>query len=88
MTDADRPALDERVRRNAGQTLFPAILVLVLGWVLLRPEAVWEVDARLQYLADGSRARSPDELSTVFLALGDLSVEEAAARSDGVNPGT
>jgi ATP-dependent Lhr-like helicase len=50
---------------------------------LLRPEAVRDVDARLQYLADGARARTADELSTVFLALGDLSVDEAAARSDG-----
>jgi ATP-dependent Lhr-like helicase len=50
---------------------------------LLRPEAVRDVDARLQYLAVGSRARTPDELATVFLALGDLSAEEAAARSDG-----
>jgi ATP-dependent Lhr-like helicase len=50
---------------------------------LLRPEVVREVDARLQHLADGSRARTPDELATVFLALGELSAEEAAARSDG-----
>jgi ATP-dependent Lhr-like helicase len=50
---------------------------------LLRPEALRDVDARLQYLADGSRARTAEELATVFLALGDLSVEEAAGRSDG-----
>jgi ATP-dependent Lhr-like helicase len=50
---------------------------------LLRPEAVRDVEARLQRLADGSRARTPDELATVFLALGDLSAEEAAQRSDG-----
>jgi len=50
---------------------------------LLRPEAVRDVDARLQRLADGTRARTPDELATVFLALGDLSAGEAAARCDG-----
>ncbi len=50
---------------------------------LLRPEVVRDVDARLQYLADGSRARTPEELATVFLALGDLSAGEAAARSTG-----
>jgi ATP-dependent Lhr-like helicase len=50
---------------------------------LLRPEAVRDVDAHLQYLADGRRARTPDELTTLFLALGDLSAAEAAARSDG-----
>jgi ATP-dependent Lhr-like helicase len=50
---------------------------------LLRPEAVREVDARLQHLDDGTRARTPEELTTVFLALGDLSPEEATQRSDG-----
>jgi ATP-dependent Lhr-like helicase len=50
---------------------------------LLRPEAVRDVDAHLQYLAEGSRARTPEELATVFLALGDLSTGEAAARSAG-----
>jgi ATP-dependent Lhr-like helicase len=50
---------------------------------LLRPEALQEVDARLQYLADGTRARSADELATLFLALGDLSAAEANARADG-----
>jgi ATP-dependent helicase Lhr and Lhr-like helicase len=50
---------------------------------LLRPEAVTAVDARLQHQADGYRARTPDELTTVFLALGDLSVEEVLSRSEG-----
>ena len=50
---------------------------------LLRPEAVRDVDDRLQYRADGTRARTPEELATVFLALGDLSLEETAERSDG-----
>jgi ATP-dependent Lhr-like helicase len=50
---------------------------------LLRPEAVRAVDDRLQYRADGTRARTAEELATVFLALGDLSPEEAATRSDG-----
>ena len=49
---------------------------------LLRPEAVHEVDAHLQHLADGTRARTAEELATLFLALGDLSAQEAAARSD------
>jgi ATP-dependent Lhr-like helicase len=50
---------------------------------ILRPEVVRDVDDRLQHLADGTRARTPEELTTLFLALGDLSLEEAAARSDG-----
>lgn len=50
---------------------------------LLRPEAVRAVDDQLQHRADGTRARTPDELTTLFLALGDLSAAEAAERSDG-----
>jgi ATP-dependent helicase Lhr and Lhr-like helicase len=50
---------------------------------LLRPEALREVETQLQHLADGSRARSVEELATLFLAVGDLSPTEADARSDG-----
>lgn len=50
---------------------------------LLRPEALQEVETQLQHRADGSRARSADELATLFLALGDLSAAEVRARSDG-----
>ncbi len=50
---------------------------------LLRPEALHEVENQLQHLADGSRARSADELATIFLALGDLSAAEAARRAEG-----
>jgi len=41
------------------------------------------VDDQLQRRATGTRARTPDELTTLFLALGDLSAAEAAERSDG-----
>lgn len=50
---------------------------------LLRPEALREVETQLQHRADGSRARSADELATLFLALGDLSAGEVQARSEG-----
>ena len=50
---------------------------------LLRPEAVREVDDQLQRRAAGTRARTPDELTTLFLALGDLSADKAAERCDG-----
>jgi len=50
---------------------------------LVRPEAVEAVDARLQHRAEGTRARSPEELMEIFLRIGDLSGEEVRARCDG-----
>ena len=48
---------------------------------LLRPEAILDVEAHLQHMDESTRARTREELTTLFLALGDLSVEEASARS-------
>ncbi len=50
---------------------------------LVRPEAVEFVDARLQHRADGTRARSPEELMEIFLRIGDLTDDEVRARCDG-----
>jgi ATP-dependent Lhr-like helicase len=50
---------------------------------LLRPEAIQAVTAELQHLADGFRARSADELDAILRDLGDLTSDEAAARSLG-----
>jgi len=50
---------------------------------LVRPEAVEAVDARLQHRAEGTRARSPEELMEIFLRIGDLTGEEVLARCDG-----
>ncbi|MEN6480385.1 MAG: helicase-related protein, partial [Anaerolineales bacterium] len=50
---------------------------------LLRPEAISGVEQELQHLADGYRARSVDELDAILRDLGDLSSDEAAARSLG-----
>ncbi len=50
---------------------------------LLRPEAIAAVEQELQHLADGYRARSVDELDAILRDLGDLTADEAAARSLG-----
>jgi ATP-dependent Lhr-like helicase len=50
---------------------------------LLQPEALAELEARLQHTAPGFRARSSEELAQLLYALGDLSIEEIRQRSDG-----
>ncbi len=50
---------------------------------LLRQEAVEEVTNRLQHMARGWKARSPDELFQILRELGDLDEEEIAARAVG-----
>jgi ATP-dependent helicase Lhr and Lhr-like helicase len=49
----------------------------------LRSDAVAEVESRLQHTADGTRARSPEELMEILLQLGDLSAEEIRMRCQG-----
>jgi ATP-dependent helicase Lhr and Lhr-like helicase len=49
----------------------------------LRSDAVAEVESRLQHTADGTRARSPEELMEILLQLGDLSTEEVRLRCQG-----
>jgi len=84
MYEWDQPKAERQMQAlMVGRDLLAQLLDEVSLPDLLRPEAVHEVDARLQHLADGTRARTPDELATLFLALGDLSAGEAAARSDG-----
>jgi len=50
---------------------------------LLDPDAVSEVERRLQYLDERMRARSPDSLHDLLLRLGDLSEKEIRERSTG-----
>jgi ATP-dependent Lhr-like helicase len=84
MYEWDQPKAERQIQALiVGRDLLSQLLDDASLPDLLRPEAVRDVDARLQRLADGTRARTPDELATLFLALGDLSREEAAARSDG-----
>ena len=50
---------------------------------VIKPEAVAEIEARLQHTADGTKARSPEELMEILLRIGDLSTEEILARCEG-----
>jgi ATP-dependent helicase Lhr and Lhr-like helicase len=47
---------------------------------LIRPEAVETVELQLQHAADGTKARTPEELMEILLRVGDLSEEEIASR--------
>jgi ATP-dependent Lhr-like helicase len=50
---------------------------------LIRPEAIAAVEGQLQHTAEGTRARSPEELMEILVRVGDLSEEEIAARCEG-----
>ena len=50
---------------------------------MLRPEAIEAVESQLQHTAEGSKARSPEELMELLLRIGDLSEEEVVARCAG-----
>ncbi|MCL7454044.1 MAG: DEAD/DEAH box helicase, partial [Anaerolineae bacterium] len=90
MYEWDQPKAERQMQAlMVGRELLSQLLDEAALPDLLRPEAVHAVDDRLQHRADGTRARTLDELATVFLALGDLSLEEAVARSEapqGVDP--
>jgi ATP-dependent Lhr-like helicase len=84
MYEGDQPKAERQMQAlMVGRDMLAQLLDEAALPDLLRPEAIREVDEQLQRLADGSRARSADELATVFLALGDLTAEEAGARADG-----
>ena len=83
MYEWDQPKAERQMQAlMVGRELLSQLLDEASLPELLRPEAVRAVDDRLQRRADGTRARTPDELATLFLALGDLSLEEAAVRSE------
>ena len=75
-------------RRAAALSLDPDLLAELLGTSeglslrdLLDPDALTRTEAELQHLAEGRRARDPDELHDVLRVLGPLSAAELAARS-------
>ncbi len=72
-------------RRAQALTIDQGQLRELLGEAELRaildPEALVELEARLQHLTPGARARSADGLADLLLRLGDLSRSEIAARS-------
>ncbi len=50
---------------------------------LFKPEAVGEVEARIQHVASGYQARSVEELALTLHELGDLTMDEIIARCAG-----
>jgi ATP-dependent Lhr-like helicase len=50
---------------------------------LLEPDAIAEVEARLQRTADGRRARDRDEIEDLLIRLGPLTEAELTARTEG-----
>jgi ATP-dependent Lhr-like helicase len=84
MYEWDQPKAERQMQAlMVGRELLSQLLDETALPDLLKPEAIRAVDEQLQYLADVRRARTPDELTIVFLALGDLSEDEAVARSAG-----
>ncbi|MCW5950850.1 MAG: DEAD/DEAH box helicase [Propionibacteriaceae bacterium] len=76
-------------RRAAALALDPSLLADLLGTAeglsladLLDPEALTRTEAELQHLADGRRARDPDELSDVLRSIGPLTLDGVAARCE------
>ena len=84
MYEGDAPLAE---RRAAALALDRDLLRDLLGAEELRelldPDVLADLELDLQRLADGRRARDPDELTDVLRALGPLTVAEADARSDG-----
>ncbi len=84
MYEGDLPKIERQMRVLAiNRELLAQLLADGSLPDLLRPEAVAAVEAELQHVADGYRARSREELAWLFQELGDLSAEEVSARSAG-----
>jgi ATP-dependent helicase Lhr and Lhr-like helicase len=84
MYEGDAPLAE---RRAAALALDRDLLRELLGTEELRelldPRALDETELELQRLADGWRARGPDDLHDLLRAVGDLRDDEAVARSEG-----
>lgn len=84
MYEGDAPLAE---RRAAALALDRDLLRELLGAEELRelldPGVLADVELELQCLADGRRARSPDELHDVFRKVGDLNAAEVDARCEG-----
>ena len=82
MYEGDSPLAE---RRAAALSLDRDLLRELLGAEDLRelidPEALADTELELQHLAEGRRARNPDDLHDLLRRLGDLSAEETDVRS-------
>jgi ATP-dependent helicase Lhr and Lhr-like helicase len=82
--EGDSPAAERRAQSLAVDM---ALLRELMGEAdlreLLDAEVMAEVEAGLQHRADGRRARHADGLHDILRDLGDLTLDEVAARADG-----
>ena len=89
MYEGDAPLAE---RRAAALALDRDLLRELLGAEELRelldPGVLADVELELQCLADGRRARTPDELHDVFRKVGDLTDVEVDARCEGSDGAT
>ena len=84
MYEGDAPLAE---RRAGALTLDRDLLRELLGQEELRelldPEALADLELRLQALTDDRRATTVDQLHDLLRRLGDLSADEVAARGEG-----
>jgi ATP-dependent Lhr-like helicase len=79
--DGDAPMAERRAQAlSIDQTQLRELLGDVELRDVLDPEAIADVESELQHLYDDRRARSVDGVHDLLLRLGDLSVDEIAAR--------
>jgi ATP-dependent Lhr-like helicase len=81
--EGDTPRIERRARALAAGPDVAALLPPDEVAELLEPEAIGKLEARLQHLAPGTRARTPEELADLLRRLADLSDDEAGERYDG-----
>jgi ATP-dependent helicase Lhr and Lhr-like helicase len=83
MYEGDAPLAE---RRAAALSLDPDLLRELLGEEELRdlldPAAFDELEMELQGLAEGRRARNPDDVHDLLVSVGDLTSEEIAERTE------
>jgi ATP-dependent helicase Lhr and Lhr-like helicase len=74
-------------RRAQALTLDRGLLAELLGQAELRelidPAVLDDLERELQHIADGRKARDPDELHDLLRRLGDLDADALAERADG-----
>lgn len=86
MYEWDEPKADRMSRYlEINRELLSEIVSLDTIGEMIRPEAIEDVERRLQHVADGYRARSPEELYEILLRVGDLSEDEIRERVAGAD---